>query len=123
MRSFINLEKNKEGFDINKFMDILEHCDRVHRQTTTQLSRLEYLYNFYTSKNTERMNKLMSILTLVSVIFLPLNLIVGYFGMNTSGLPLTVSTTMGSTIVAWLLLSTSAFVGIITYFVLRLFQK
>ena len=29
------------------------------------------------------------ILTIISAIFLPLNLVVGFFGMNTSGLPFT----------------------------------
>ncbi len=37
----------------------------------------------------EKMNRLIFLLTIISAIFLPLNLIVGFFGMNTSGLPFT----------------------------------
>jgi magnesium transporter len=33
------------------------------------------------------MNRSIYILTIISVIFLPLNLVVGFFGMNTGGLP------------------------------------
>lgn len=35
------------------------------------------------------MNRIVYILTLLSGIFLPLNLVVGFFGMNTSSLPFT----------------------------------
>ena len=33
------------------------------------------------------MNRLIYLLTIISAIFLPLNLLVGFFGMNTSDLP------------------------------------
>ena len=51
------------------------------------LSKLDYLYSFYNAKSQERTNQILQILTIVSVIFLPLNLAVGYFGMNTTNLP------------------------------------
>ncbi|OYZ64605.1 MAG: hypothetical protein B7Y17_03670 [Sulfuricurvum sp. 24-42-5] len=42
------------------------------------------------------MNRSIYILTIVSIVFLPLNLVVGFFGMNTGGLPFQDST-MGTT--------------------------
>jgi magnesium transporter len=35
------------------------------------------------------MNRIIYILTIISAIFLPLNLVVGFFGMNTTSLPFT----------------------------------
>ena len=45
------------------------------------------LYEFYKTKQDEKMNHIMFILTIVSAIFLPLTLVTGFFGMNTGGLP------------------------------------
>jgi magnesium transporter len=57
------------------------------RSATLQLSKLDYLYSFYNAKSNDKMNKMIYILTIISAIFLPLNLIVGFFGMNTTSLP------------------------------------
>ena len=64
----------------------------LHRATTLQLTKLDYLYNFHTTRTNEKMNRLIFILTMISAIFLPLNLLVGFFGMNTGGLPFSQST-------------------------------
>jgi magnesium transporter len=87
MDEFINFYKDLDEFPINKFFDIHEHLDRVMRSATLQLSKLDYLYNFYNAKSNEKMNKMIYVLTIISAVFLPLNLVVGFFGMNTSGLP------------------------------------
>lgn len=78
-----------EGFPVNHYVDIHEHCERIVRASTLQLSKLDYLYSFYNTRTNEKMNRLIFLLTIISAIFLPLNLIVGFFGMNTSGLPFT----------------------------------
>ena len=78
-----------EGFPVNHYADVHEHCERLHRSATLQLAKLDYLYNFYTTRTSEKMNRLIFLLTIISAIFLPLNLLVGFFGMNTSGLPFT----------------------------------
>jgi len=59
------------------------------RSATLQLSKLDYLHSFYNAKSNEKMNRILYILTIISAVFLPLNLVVGFFGMNTSGLPFT----------------------------------
>ncbi len=74
-------------FPVDHYMDLYEHTDRVTRSATLQLAKLDYIYNFYNARTNEKMNRLIYLLTVISAIFLPLNLVVGFFGMNTSGLP------------------------------------
>lgn len=50
------------------------------------LYRLDGLYNLISSIKSEKTNKNIYILSIISTIVLPLNLIVGFFGMNTGGL-------------------------------------
>jgi magnesium transporter len=76
-----------EGFLVNNYADLHEHLERSKHSSTLQLSKLDYIYNFYNTRTNERMNRLIYILTIISAIFLPLNLMVGFFGMNTTGLP------------------------------------
>ncbi len=87
MDVFINFYKDADNFPMNHYADIHEHMERTMRSATLQLSKLDYLYSFYNAKSNDKMNKMIYILTIISAIFLPLNLIVGFFGMNTTGLP------------------------------------
>jgi magnesium transporter len=87
MDDFVDFYKDISEFPINNYVDIHEHIDRAMRSATLQLAKLDYLYSFYNAKSNDKMNKLIYILTIISAIFLPLNLVVGFFGMNTSGLP------------------------------------
>ena len=85
MKYFATIDENTS----NHFTDLHEHLERVMRSATLQLSKLDYLYSFYNAKSNDKMNKLIYLLTIISAIFLPLNLMVGFFGMNTTGLPFT----------------------------------
>lgn len=76
-----------ETFPINHYADIHEHLDRTMHSAILQLGKLDYIYNFFNTQSDEKLNRMIYILTVISVIFLPLNLIVGFFGMNTSNLP------------------------------------
>ncbi len=87
LEQFIESYLKEEDFLAIHFKDIHEHLERTNRSVFLAMDKLGNLYNFYTSRNNERMNKTIYLLTIMSGIFLPLNLIVGYFGMNTSGLP------------------------------------
>ena len=89
LKSFIDSFSENPEFPINKYIDIHEHIERTMRSATLQLSKLDYLYNFYNAKSNDKMNRMIYFLTIISAIFLPLNLLVGFFGMNTSGLPFT----------------------------------
>ncbi len=89
MNNAVKHYEKSDDFPINHYMDLHEHIERTLRSASLQLSKLDYLYNFYSTSTNERMNFLIYNLTIISAIFLPLNLIVGFFGMNTSGLPFT----------------------------------
>ena len=89
LKSFIDSFSENPEFPINNYIDIHEHIERTMRSATLQLSKLDYLYNFYNAKSNDKMNRMIYFLTIISAIFLPLNLLVGFFGMNTSGLPFT----------------------------------
>ena len=89
MREVIDAYQETPGFPINSYADLHEHIDRTMRSAALQLTKLDYLYNFYNVRTNEKMNRLIYMLTIISAIFLPLNLAVGFFGMNTSGLPFT----------------------------------
>ena len=89
MQDMIHYYETDEHFPMNHYVDIHEHCERILRSATLQLSKLDYLYNFYNTRTNEKMNRLIFLLTIISAVFMPLNLIVGFFGMNTSGLPFT----------------------------------
>ena len=116
LENFIQTYLKEEDFLAIHFKDIHEHLGRTNRSTLLAIDKLNNLYNFYTSRNNERMNKTIYLLTIFSGIFLPLNLIVGYFGMNTHGLPLD-GIPYGSTIVTFLLGSCATLMaGVILYF-------
>ena len=92
MKNMIDHYEEVKDFPMNHYVDIHEHCERIVRSASLQLSKLDYLYSFYNTRTNEKMNRLIFLLTIISAIFLPLNLIVGFFGMNTSSLPFTEGT-------------------------------
>ncbi|EQB39356.1 hypothetical protein M947_07805 [Sulfurimonas hongkongensis] len=89
MDEMIEHYEKRDDFPINNYMNLHEHITRTLRSATLQYSKLDYLYSFYTARINDKMNHLIYTLTIISAIFLPLNLIVGFFGINTSGLPFT----------------------------------
>tara|TARA_R110002050_G_scaffold285601_1_gene435353 strand:- start:2871 stop:3647 length:777 start_codon:yes stop_codon:yes gene_type:complete len=85
----INDYKKDDDYLKSNFEDMQEHLNRAHRNSGMLLEKLDALHNSYIVENNEQMNRTVYILTLLSVVFLPLNLIVGFFGMNTTSLPFT----------------------------------
>lgn len=86
MNRFISAYEEDDRFLYSEFNDILEHLERSERSAQSALSKLDQIYSFYSITTSEKTNKSIFYLTIISAIFLPLNLIVGYFGMNTGGL-------------------------------------
>ncbi|MBU1666859.1 magnesium transporter CorA family protein [bacterium] len=84
-------EKNQKNIHpfINNFHDLLEHLSRSQRYVEHNIEKLNTIYNFYSARSNDKMNQSIYILTILSAIFLPLNLMVGFFGMNTGTLPFT----------------------------------
>ncbi len=69
-----------------EFEDLSEHLQRAERSSQLGLEKLDSLYSFYITDSNDKMNKTIYALTIISAVFLPLNLIVGFFGMNTTDL-------------------------------------
>jgi len=67
--------------------DVLEHFRRVSRDAEILQNDLENLVQIYFSATNQRTNEIIRVLTIASVIFLPLNLLAGIFGMNFEHMP------------------------------------
>jgi Mg2+ and Co2+ transporter CorA len=70
-----------------RFNDLEEHLRRVLQSTVVLQHDIDALIQIYFSVASQRTNKILQLLTIVSVIFLPLNLMAGLFGMNFEHMP------------------------------------
>jgi magnesium transporter len=68
--------------------DVLEHVERVLGHVRRLEQSAETAVQMHFSALGHRTNDIMRTLTVLTAIFLPLNLITGFFGMNFDGLPL-----------------------------------
>jgi magnesium transporter len=73
--------------------DVLEHIERVLAHVRRLESSAETAVQMHFSAQSHRTNAIMRTLTVLTAIFLPLNLVTGFFGMNFEGLPLIHSAT------------------------------
>jgi magnesium transporter len=73
--------------------DVLEHIERVLGHVRRLESSAETAVQMHFSAQSNRTNDIMRTLTVLTAIFLPLNLVTGFFGMNFDGLPLIHSST------------------------------
>ena len=68
--------------------DVLEHIERVLGHVRRLESSAETAVQMHFSAQSNRTNDIMRTLTVLTAIFMPLNLITGFFGMNFDGMPL-----------------------------------
>ncbi|MCU0772999.1 MAG: magnesium transporter CorA family protein [Ideonella sp.] len=73
--------------------DVLEHIERVLSHVRRLESSAETAVQMHFLAVGNRTNDIMRTLTVLTAIFLPLNLVTGFFGMNFDGLPLIHSST------------------------------
>jgi magnesium transporter len=73
--------------------DVVEHIERVLGHVRRLESSAETAVQMHFSAQGNRTNDIMRTLTVLTAIFLPLNLVTGFFGMNFEGLPLIHSAT------------------------------
>jgi magnesium transporter len=73
--------------------DVVEHIERVLTHVRRLESSAETAVQMHFSAQSNRTNAIMRTLTVLTAIFLPLNLVTGFFGMNFDGLPLIHSAT------------------------------
>jgi magnesium transporter len=67
------------------FRDIYDHLVRLHDISETLRDLISGALDTYLSAISNRTNEVMKTLTVVTVLFLPLNFVVGFFGMNFFG--------------------------------------
>ena len=68
--------------------DVLEHIERVVRHVRRLEQNIETTVQLHFNAQSNRTNEIMRTLTVLTAVFLPLNLITGFFGMNFEYLPL-----------------------------------
>jgi Mg2+ and Co2+ transporter CorA len=73
--------------------DVAEHIERVLAHVRRLEQSAEVAVQMHFSAQTNRTNDIMRTLTVLTAVFMPLNLITGFFGMNFDGLPLIHSAT------------------------------
>lgn len=93
--------------------DVLEHIERVLGHVRRLESSAESAVQMHFSAQSNRTNSIMRTLTVLTAVFMPLNLITGFFGMNFDFLPL-VHTSAGVWIAT--LLMTSVAIALFVYF-------
>ncbi len=64
------------------FRDVYDHLVRLHDISETLRDLISGAMDTYLSAVSHRSNEIMKVLTIFTVMFLPLNFIVGFFGMN-----------------------------------------
>lgn len=68
--------------------DVMEHVGRVLNHARRMEASVETAVQLHFSATAHRTNEIMRILTVVTVMFMPLTLITGIFGMNVDNMPL-----------------------------------
>jgi magnesium transporter len=87
--------------------DVLEHIERVLTHVRRLEASAENAVEMHFSAQSNRTNEIMRTLTTLTAIFLPLNLVTGFFGMNFDTLP-----GIHSPRAFWITFGTMLFVGV-----------
>jgi len=86
----IHDEEDYDGIDKGNytfFARLYQKSLEILEQIEYDLNTLDSASSFYFSSQSHKMNEIMKILTVVSVIFMPLTFIVGIYGMNFEHMP------------------------------------
>ncbi len=88
---FVRLSRKDHPFigkqQRHEFIDVFEHTERLVSLTSLYKELADDLMNGYISVTSHRLNQIMKVLTVVTVIFAPLALLVGIYGMNFEDIP------------------------------------
>ena len=69
------------------FRDVYDHLVRLVDLNETLRELTSGALDIYLSVSSNRINDVMKTLTIISAFFMPISFVVGFFGMNFSGLP------------------------------------
>ena len=86
INTFYKFNQKDETFPHAGFQDFMSDLGYSQHNVGNNMSKLDALYTYYGSIKNDKLNNNLYTLTVLSAIFLPLNLIVGFFGMNTENL-------------------------------------
>lgn len=86
LRDFVKANSKTLGSEKSEFVDLIEYMEFNARNCSYQIGKLDSLRHYYDSLRTDKLNGNIYFLALISGIFLPLNIIVGFFGMNTQNM-------------------------------------
>jgi magnesium transporter len=78
----------KQDLLVARARDVIEHIERVVHHVRRLEQSAETVVQIHFSAQSNRTNDIMRTLTALTAIFLPLNLITGFFGMNFEFMPL-----------------------------------
>jgi magnesium transporter len=114
------LEENENGFftedNLRYFRMFSSRVDRLYNSATHLRDYTIQLNDLYQSQLDVRQNRVMTVLTVVTTIFMPLTLIVGWYGMNFKYMP-ELESHLGYPIV--IILSILIVVGSLTFFKIK----
>lgn len=82
-----NVFNTMETSNFSFFNRLYQKCLELLEQIDSDMGSLVSASNFYFSAQSNKMNEIMKILTIVSAIFIPLTFIVGVYGMNFENMP------------------------------------
>lgn len=85
LRDYFNTDYTREWYA--EFAEIHELMERFQSLAELYQNVLSDLVDAYISLNAHHLNQVMKILTIVTVIFVPLSLLVGIYGMNFENIP------------------------------------
>ena len=89
-KCFISLrthDPKARGINVTQLTDLFEQAERLHSLATLQYEMTADLTNGYLSVSAHRLNNVMRVLTVVTVLFVPLTFIAGVYGMNFEFMP------------------------------------
>ena len=69
------------------FRDLLDHSTRIIDTVETHRDLLSSMMDIYLSNNSNKMNEVMKVLTIMSSVFIPVTFIAGVYGMNFTYMP------------------------------------
>jgi Mg2+ and Co2+ transporter CorA len=84
----VHLSRHERDMLQVRSRDVLEHIERVTHHVRQLEQNAETAVQIHFSAQSHRTNEIMRTLTVLTAIFLPLNLVTGFFGMNFESMPL-----------------------------------
>lgn len=86
---FVHLRETSVAGDDNfiYYTDTHDHLEQVFQMIESEQALIASLYDFFVTANDQRLNRIVSRLTILSAVFIPLTFMAGIWGMNFSVMP------------------------------------